>query len=50
MRMLVPALGRHVGYGAFQDFEQGLLDASPETSRVMETLSDRLAILSISSM
>ena len=49
--VLPAALGRHVGHGALQDLQQGLLHTpSPDTSRVMEVFSLFRAILSISSI
>jgi hypothetical protein len=48
--MLATALRRHARHRAFHDLEQRLLHASPETSRVIEGLSDLRDILSISSI
>ena len=45
--MLAPALGRHVGHGALEHLQEGLLHALAGTSRVIETF---WLILSISSM
>jgi hypothetical protein len=50
LRVLAAALRRHAGDGAFHDLEQGLLHASPDTSRVIDGLSDLREILSTSSM
>ena len=48
--VLAPALGRNVHHRPFEDLQQRLLHASPETSRVIDGLSLLRAILSISSM
>ena len=50
LRMLAPTLRRHGGHGTLDQLEQGLLHALPDTSRVIDGLSDLRDILSISSM